>query len=81
MIIVPQISSLASDCLAAVETCMSDLCKREQAFYGGTCEGKSTFTHFPYTVTITGGWNTEVDFKVHFLMKVNSIELHFMENG
>ncbi|XP_030603525.1 GDNF family receptor alpha-like [Archocentrus centrarchus] len=38
VIIVPQISSLASDCLAAVETCMSDLCKSEQAFYGGICE-------------------------------------------
>ncbi|XP_063346962.1 GDNF family receptor alpha-like isoform X1 [Pelmatolapia mariae] len=38
VIIAPQISSLASDCLAAVKICMSDLCKREQAFYDGICE-------------------------------------------
>ncbi|KAM7385696.1 hypothetical protein PAMP_001758 [Pampus punctatissimus] len=41
--VIPQIwsltfSSTPSDCLAAVYTCMSDLCKSEQAFYAGTCE-------------------------------------------
>ncbi|XP_039994391.1 GDNF family receptor alpha-like [Xiphias gladius] len=41
-IVIPQISiisisSAPSDCLAAVETCMSDLCKSEQAFSGGMC--------------------------------------------
>ncbi|XP_069000214.1 GDNF family receptor alpha-like [Embiotoca jacksoni] len=42
-IVIPQISGisisfLASDCLAAVETCKSDLCKSEEAFHGATCE-------------------------------------------
>ncbi|KAM7408859.1 hypothetical protein PAMA_002534 [Pampus argenteus] len=41
--VIPQICSLTfsstpSDCLAAVYTCMSDLCKSEQAFYAGTCD-------------------------------------------
>ncbi|XP_005915582.1 GDNF family receptor alpha-like isoform X1 [Haplochromis burtoni] len=38
VIIAPQISSLASECLAAVKICMSDLCKREQAFFDRICE-------------------------------------------
>ncbi|XP_070697642.1 GDNF family receptor alpha-like [Pempheris klunzingeri] len=38
-IVIPQIFSTSppSDCLAAVNTCMSDLCKSEQAFNGGIC--------------------------------------------
>ncbi|XP_053188609.1 GDNF family receptor alpha-like [Scomber japonicus] len=41
--VIPQISSLnisstPSDCWATVDTCMSDLCKIEKAFYGGTCD-------------------------------------------
>ncbi|XP_065815666.1 GDNF family receptor alpha-like [Labrus bergylta] len=41
-IVFPQIFSLSvspppPDCSAAVHTCMSDLCKKETAFYGGTC--------------------------------------------
>ncbi|XP_070772766.1 GDNF family receptor alpha-like [Enoplosus armatus] len=40
-IVFPQIFSMSpplSDCLASVETCMSNLCKSEPAFYGGICE-------------------------------------------
>ncbi|XP_031697679.1 GDNF family receptor alpha-like [Anarrhichthys ocellatus] len=43
-IVIPQISSISnssppSDCLAAVYTCMSNLCKwSEEAFYDGVCE-------------------------------------------
>ncbi|XP_034408386.1 GDNF family receptor alpha-like [Cyclopterus lumpus] len=43
-IVIPHISSLSnlsppSDCLAAVDTCMSNLCKwSEEAFYDGVCE-------------------------------------------
>lgn len=48
--VIPQISSFIisstpSDCLAAVNTCMSDLCKSQQAFYGGNCEGKNDTIH------------------------------------
>ncbi|XP_022067837.1 GDNF family receptor alpha-like isoform X1 [Acanthochromis polyacanthus] len=42
-IVIPQITSNSitspvSDCLAAENTCMSDLCESEQAFYGSICE-------------------------------------------
>ncbi|XP_061601430.1 GDNF family receptor alpha-like [Cololabis saira] len=42
-IVIPQIccmkiSSPASDCLPAVDTCMSDLCKLEKALYAGVCK-------------------------------------------
>ncbi|XP_051273225.1 GDNF family receptor alpha-like isoform X2 [Dicentrarchus labrax] len=41
-IVIPQIFSISvssplSDCLASVDTCMSNLCKREPAFYVGIC--------------------------------------------
>nr|XP_046258497.1 GDNF family receptor alpha-like [Scatophagus argus] len=41
-IVIPQIFSISmssspSDCSASVDTCMSDLCKSEQALYGGIC--------------------------------------------
>ncbi|XP_022619164.1 GDNF family receptor alpha-like [Seriola dumerili] len=42
-IVIPQISSISSapsDCLAAVDICMSDLCTRERAFYGGICNNE-----------------------------------------
>ncbi len=42
-------SSPTSDCLASVGTCMSDLCRSEQAFYNGVCGGKydtSLIHHF-----------------------------------
>ncbi|KAM6916228.1 GDNF family receptor alpha-like [Xenentodon cancila] len=35
-----KISSPTSDCLAAVDTCMSDLCKLEKALYAGNCDDK-----------------------------------------
>ncbi|XP_029962865.1 GDNF family receptor alpha-like [Salarias fasciatus] len=42
-IVFPQVSSMrissaSSDCLAAVETCMSDLCEIQQAVYSGICK-------------------------------------------
>lgn len=45
-VVIPQIfstsmSSPPSDCLASVDTCMSNLCKLEQALYGGSCDGKN----------------------------------------
>ncbi|XP_040906248.1 GDNF family receptor alpha-like [Toxotes jaculatrix] len=44
-IVIPQISSISvssapSDCLTAVDTCMSDLCESEQAFYDGICNNE-----------------------------------------
>ncbi|XP_070834347.1 GDNF family receptor alpha-like isoform X1 [Chaetodon trifascialis] len=43
-IVIPQMlsismSSLPSDCWASVDTCMSNLCTSELAFYGGVCRG------------------------------------------
>ncbi|XP_047459877.1 GDNF family receptor alpha-like [Mugil cephalus] len=35
------ISSPSPDCFAAVNTCMSDLCRSERAFYGGICEDEA----------------------------------------
>ncbi|KAM9345468.1 GDNF family receptor alpha-like [Symphorus nematophorus] len=41
-IVIPQIFSISissppSDCFSSVDTCLSDLCKSEQAFYNGIC--------------------------------------------
>lgn len=35
------VSSSASKCLDAVDTCMSDLCKTEEAFNSGICGGNN----------------------------------------
>ncbi|XP_026164699.1 GDNF family receptor alpha-like [Mastacembelus armatus] len=48
-IVIPQISSIGMlsvppDCLAAVDTCMSDLCKSEQAFYNNICDDEGCQT-------------------------------------
>ncbi|XP_035462897.2 GDNF family receptor alpha-like [Scophthalmus maximus] len=44
-VVIPHISSIGissapPDCAAAVDTCMSDLCKSERAFYGGICNSE-----------------------------------------
>lgn len=73
MIIAPQISSLASECLAAVKICMSDLCKREQAFYDGICEGKKTNKHISIILLILPRVETSKYYvkRLHFLRKVS----------
>ncbi|KAF0027408.1 hypothetical protein F2P81_020149 [Scophthalmus maximus] len=52
-VVIPHISSIGissapPDCAAAVDTCMSDLCKSERAFYGGICNSEGvTFSINP----------------------------------